>query len=301
MGLFDRFKKTQVQGKEDRLNADDTLPANTVKTVDTKLSYHPSWDIPQEQHYVFQFLANELERLNPNQLSLSGIDIDHTEESWYVKAFVRNSLEREIKLGTIELNLLDEFGKQIASKEFDFEQLGSIPSLGARPWVFEFEKMYFDRPFTNLNVPSVWQLAFNVASMTPHQLDLHEKWEAQLTDDQKDDLRQVVSNLPKIKRNEINIVGFQLKHDEPGALAISAFIRNGSTQMVTFEKLPLEVIDANGKLVAKGSFNLDQLQVKPNTSFPWSFVFPNDMVVEQEADFSRWMVRIPADASTRKN
>lgn len=297
MGLFDRFKKTNVQGKEDRLGVDEAQ-GTSGEMVETTLSYHPSWDIPQEQHYVFQFLANELEPLHPNQLSLSGIDIDQAETGWYVKAFVRNTLERELKLGMVELSLLDEAGKQIASKEFNFDELGEIPSRGARPWVFEFEKSFFDRPFEDLDIPSVWQLAFNVASMTPHRLDLHEKWDAQLTDEQKEDLRRVVANLPKVKRNEINLVGFQIKQDDEGTLAISAFIRNGSTQLVTFEKLPLEVVDANGELIARGSFNLDNIQVKPNTSFPWSFVFPEEMVVGEQPDLSRWMVRIPADATT---
>ena len=298
MGLFDRFKKTTVQAKEDRFEVDENQEVSN-EMVDTTLSYHPSWDIPQEQHYVFQFLANELTPLHPNQLSLSGIDIDQTETSWYVKAFVRNSMEREIKLGMIELALLDESGKQIASKEFNFDEVGEIPSRGARPWVFEFEKSYFDRSFEDLEVPTSWQLAFNVASMTPHRLDLHEKWDNQLSDEQKDDLRRVIANLPKVKRNEINLVGFQIKQDSEGPLTVSAFIRNGSTQLVTFERLPLEVLDANGDLMARGSFNLGDLQVKPNTSLPWSFVFPAEMVVKQDADLSRWIVRIPADATTK--
>lgn len=300
MGLFDRFRKTTIQGIEDRLQAGSEQELQTNEDVVTELSYHESWDIPQEQHYVFQFLANELEPLKRNQLSLSGIDIDQSEDSWFVKAFVRNSMDQEAKLGPIELILLDETGRQLASKEFDFAQVGAVPSRSARPWVFEFEKIYFDRLFEQLEVPKSWQLAFNIASMNPHRLDLHETWNQQLTSEQKQSLRKVVENLPKVRRNEVNFVGFQLKQDDEGRLAVSAFIRNGTTQLMTFEKLPLELLDANQQLVAKGSFELDELEVKPNTSLPWSFVFPREMVVGNDPDFSRWVIRIPADAKATK-
>ena len=110
--------------------------------VETTLSLHPEWNVPQEQEYVFRFLANELEPLKPNQISLSGIDIDvePANGSWLVKAFFRSSLDQQISVGAVELMLLDEEGKTLASEEFDLKELGDIPARSARPWVFVFTK-----------------------------------------------------------------------------------------------------------------------------------------------------------------
>ena len=74
--------------------------------------------MPQEQKYIFNFLANELEPLKPNQLSLSSISIeeDILTRKWLVRAFFRSSLSQAIELGEIELFILDKNDELVASK-----------------------------------------------------------------------------------------------------------------------------------------------------------------------------------------
>src|SRR5690606_33170426 len=106
MGLFDLFKKGDKVGKDSAIDS-KTIVETKGKTskndvnrdVVTKLSYHPDWNVPQEQQYVFNFLANDLAPLKPNQLSLSAINIDPNpiNGSWNVKAFFRSSLSEAIE------------------------------------------------------------------------------------------------------------------------------------------------------------------------------------------------------------
>ena len=143
MGLFSFFKKSDKVVQENTIDSKDLL-GNTAKNtgdnrdVETKLSFHPEWDVPQEQKYIFNFLANELEPLKPNQLSLSSISIeeDILTRKWLVRAFFRSSLSQAIELGEIELFILDKNDELVASKKFDFAALGTIPAECARPWVF---------------------------------------------------------------------------------------------------------------------------------------------------------------------
>jgi len=74
MGLFSFFKKSDKVVQENTIDSKDLLGNVTTnkgenRDVETKLSFHPQWDVPQEQKYIFTFLANELEPLKPNQLS----------------------------------------------------------------------------------------------------------------------------------------------------------------------------------------------------------------------------------------
>ena len=218
--------------------------------VETTLSLHPEWNVPQEQEYVFRFLSNELEPLKPNQISLSGIDIDvePANGSWLVKAFFRSSLDQQISVGSVELMLLDEEGKTLASDEFDLNELGDIPARSARPWVFVFTK---DNIFAEQPPTENWKLAFNVQSMVPHKLEFEQAWEDGLTEEQKDGLAKVVEGLPKLKPREVNISGFQVKQQDDGGIAASVFIRNGHSKQINIEKLPLELIDATGDLSCK--------------------------------------------------
>lgn len=299
MNLFSFFKKTEKTGTESTIDSDEIVEgveeASADEQVDTELSFHPNWNIPQEQNYVFRFLANELEPLKPNQISLSGIDIDvePANGSWLVKAFFRSSLNQTISVGPVELLLLDGEGKTLASQEFDLNELGEMPARSARPWVFVFTQ---ENIFAETPPAENWKLAFNVQSMVPHQLELEPAWEEGLSDEQKAGLAKVVEGLPKLKPREVNISGFQVKQMDNGNVAASVFIRNGHSKQINIEQLPLELIDATGELVARGSFKLEALSVKANTSKPWTFIYPKELIQKENPDFSRWTVRVPQNA-----
>lgn len=296
MSIFSFFKKTDKVGADSAVDSKELVKsAKQTKNkglVKTKLSIHPDWKVPQEQQYVFRFLANELEPLKPNQLSLAAINIekDMFTGDWNVKAFFRSSLPQTIELGEVELVLFDKDNKLLGSKWFDFKQLGKIPPESARPWVFKFEKNCLKTD----EVPEEgWKIAFNLASLREHQLDLDESWKKQLPKEQQELLAKIVKDLPKLGKNEVNFTGLQIKLQEDNSLHASIFIRNGNSKAINIEQLPLEIIDANGKQVARGSFKMDPvLTVQPNTTKPWTFIFPSQLVNAEGADLSRWTARV---------
>lgn len=296
MGLFDLFKKTDKVGKDSAIESNEII-GNVDETTNsseviTKLSYHPDWDVPQEQKYIFNFLANELDPLKPNQLSLAAIDIDvdPANGAWHVKAFLRSSLPKAIELGEVGLFLLDKEGKIIGSKTFDLKALGSIPAESARPWVFTFEKNTLQ---VNDLPEEGWKIAFNLISLRGHQLDLDDSWKNKLSEEQIKQLENIVKDLPKLGKTEVNFTGFQIKLLEDNGLAVSILLRNGSDKSVNIEQLPLEIYDASQKQIAKGYFKLDpSLSVKPNSTKPWTFVFPKEMVDAEGADLSSWTPRV---------
>lgn len=298
MSLFSFFKKTDKVGKENVVDSKDLLeglyePSNTPdRDVLTKLSYHPEWQVPQEQKYIFSFLANELEPLKPNQLSLSAINIeeDARTKAWNVKAFFRSSLPQDIELGEIELLLLDKEDQKLATKTFNFKELGTIPPESARPWVFTFDSKSIE---ANELPEEGWKIAFNLISLRGHQLDLDETWKQQLPQEQQEILAKIVKDMPKLGKTEVNFTGLQVKLQEDHSLHTSIFIRNGNEKSINLEQLPLEIIDANGKQIAKGSFKLNPpLTVQPNSTKPWTFIFPAELVDAENADLSRWTARV---------
>lgn len=297
MGLFSFFKKSDTVGRDSAIDSkkiiDGKTPLSTKSEVKTKLSFHPDWKVPQEQHYVFNFLANDLQPLKPNQLSLAAINIEANEKSgaWNVKAFFRSSLSQPIELSEIELLLLDKDGNRLGAKTFNFADLGIIPPNSARPWVFEFGKADLD----TVEVPEEgWTIAFNLISLRGHQLDLDDTWKQQLPKDQQEQLDEIVKTLPKLGKSEVNFTGLQIRENEDKSLHVSIFIRNGNDKAINLEQLPLEIIEANGKQIAKGSFKLDPvLTVQPNSTKPWTFIFPAELVALEDADLSRWTARVP--------
>jgi accessory Sec system S-layer assembly protein len=257
--------------------------------VTTALSLHPSQTVSQEQMYVLRFLNNELPPLKRNQLSLSGIEWNEQPNGIAVFAFVRNTVERDISLGDVPLLLLNEKNELKARDTFKLKELGSLPADSSRPWTFLF-------PSASLNNgvelrKENWSIAFDLTSRT-HKLELDEKWEKTLPEEQKENLKKIVKKLGDPAKNELNFTGLSATTLENGNLTISLLIRNGYDRNVNIEKLPLQLIDATGELVAQGQFNVGDFEVKANTTKPWTFVFPASLIQKDNPDFSKWSVRV---------
>lgn len=293
LSIFNRNKDQKVKktGKESHISSEELLDEAGEQTenieVNTALSVHPSWNLPTEQQYVLRFLNNELEPLKPNQISLSGIEISSLADGIEVTAFVRNSLDKGIKIGEVPLLLLDSDKKVIARHTFDMNELGEIPAKSSRPWAFKFPSSTFQQDsFDRVG----WTLAFELKPK--HKLDLPESWEKALPEEQKNKLEQLFKQVTPPKEGEVNFMGFQAAQNEKGDLSVSVFIRNGAPKDIRFEKLPLKVKDATGEVIATGGFALENFEVKANTTKPWTFHFPAELVQKENPDLSRWSVEV---------
>jgi accessory Sec system S-layer assembly protein len=292
--FFKRKNKGQVTktGLDSSVSSEDLLNITEdsySEEVETSLSFHPGWNLSKEQEYVFRFLNNDLTSLKPNQISLAGVELEREGNTLQVTAFVRNSLSKPIKLGEVELLLLNNEKKTIAQKQFDLSLLDKIPARSSRPWMFTFEK---ETVVSDLNLEEDgWSIAFNVSSLQPHRLDLAESWKENISEDIKTKLINIVNSVPKPKPKEFNIMGVSAKFLENGDLNTTVLLRNGNHKGISIQQLPLEVIDANNELVVRGAFKLEDFEVKANTSKPWSFIFPKEMIQKENPDFSKWSVR----------
>ena len=139
-----------------------------------------------------------------------------------------------------------------------------------------------------------WKLAFELKRpKEPHALDLEESWEKSLAEPDKEKLEQLVKSITPPKAGEVNFMGIQARLDDAGALHTTLLIRNGSEKNVKFEQLPLIVEDASGEVIAKGGFRFEQLEVKANTSKPWTFIFPKELLLKEDIDLSKWKAYPP--------
>lgn len=295
--MFSFFKK----GKKDKIEkqGSDTIISSKElideegsieeQEVYTELSLHPSMNIPVESQYVLRFLNNELPPLKPNQISLSGIELRAEENELIVSAFVRNSLSKGIKLEETALLLVGPNGDHLARKVFNLKELGEIPAKSSRPWHFAFELS----DIISAEIPAEgWKLAFEIKTNVKHHLDLDEAWEKALPVAEKENLVKLVESLDPPKSGEVNFLGLQARKNENESLSITILIRNGNERNVQLHQLPLQVEDANGEIVAKGGFSLDNFEVKANSSKPWTFIFPKELLLSEQPDFSTWKIRI---------
>lgn len=289
-------EQPKMEGQESVVSSSELLEEETTTSeeeeIETALSIHPDWDITKEDQYSFQFLNQECAPLKPNQLSLSGISLMRESETTYrVTAFIRNSLDKAIRLEETTLVLLNEKEEILGRKAFNLSDVGEIPARSARPWNFVFT----NKDLFTMDLPlHGWKLAFQLApSSRKHSLDLADSWEKSLAEQDKQQLRNMVENMTPPKKGEVNFLGLQAKFADTGDLHVTMLIRNGSEKNINLEQIPLHVEDATGEVIATGGFKLDKFEVIANTSKPWTFIFPKTMVSKENPDLSRWKAYAP--------
>lgn len=299
--MFSFFKKNK-QDKIEKQGQDSVIPSKELlndevaaeeQEVFTELSLHPSMEVPQETQYVLRFLNNELPPLKPNQVSLAGIELRAEEDQLIVSAFVRNSVNKGIRLAESPILLIGPNGEHLARRVFNLAELGEIPAKSSRPWHFAFQLS----DVLSAEIPSEgWKLAFEIKA--PHRLDLDPSWESNLPAEEKEKLAQMVDSLSAPNVGEVNFMGLQARQNENGGLSVTLLIRNGNDKNIQLHQLPLQVEDGSGQTIAKGGFALDNFEVKANTSKPWTFIFPKELVLADEPDLSKWKVQIVEQQET---
>lgn len=297
LGFFKRDKsKIAKEGEDHTVDSKELFgdeAQDTGREVKTKLHFPAGVQVGQEERYYYQFLNNELPLLKENQISLSGIEVNKEEDGRVlVKAFVRNSLPKGITFNEpVPLLLMGPEETLLARKTFNLAELGEIPAESSVPWLFVFEKPYVlaeEIPQTD------WKLAFELKKERgPHTLDLEESWEKSLADTDKRKLEELVKKITPPKPGEVNFMGIQARLATDGSLHCTLLIRNGSEKNMQLEQLPLVIEDASGEVVAKGGFVLDHFEVKANTSKPWTFIFPKELLLKDNPDLSRWKAYPP--------
>lgn len=284
------FKKTGVDSTIDstEITGEETTPSEEL--VETALSFHPEKEPASEDRYYYQFLHNELEPLKANQISISGIELKADGSEWQVAAFIRNSLSKPIRFEKTPLMLIGPNEEVLARTEYPMNLLGEIPAKSSRPWVFVFKK---DDRYTDEMPQEGWRLAFEISTKNEHRLDLDPSWEKSLPDADKEKLKKFVKDTPPPQPGEINFMGLDANTASDGSIQVSILIRNGSDKNINLEKLPLFLEDADGDIVAKGGFTLDNLEVKAHTSKPWTFIYPPSLILKENYDLSKWRAYPP--------
>lgn len=129
--------------------------------------------------------------------------------------------------------------------------------------------------------------------MKEHTLHLEASWNKTLSEKQKTQLKEFVQSLPNII-NDFAIVGLLGKYKKNGGFVATILLRNGFNETLKIGEASLEVFDVNNTIIARGQFR-PQLRIKANASQPWSFVFTEHMVINDEADLRTWSIQMKAD------
>lgn len=288
MSLFSK-KKDIVN---DEPQKEEIVESQELDGIKTTLAFHSDWDLSVQEKYVFQYNHQKLPLLQPNQISIHGINLYEYDDGFVVTAFLSSSLPKPITFEVIDLVIINEENETLARKSFEMDLFGELPSNTSMPWRFLFNK---ENQLVEKMPKNGWKLVFELKQKVINSLplDLEESWENSLNEQQKEHLNNIVKKLPPLKNGEVNFLGLEATPGQENSIAVTLLIRNANNRSIFIENLPLVIEDAHDEVVAKASFALDKLEIKAFTCKPWTFVFPASSISKENPDFSKWKAYVP--------
>lgn len=260
---------------------------NDYNHILTELSPSPNISMTAEDYNYYVEQHKHLPKMKKNQLSIFGIDLTKdSKNQMIVKSFIRSSIEKPVHLKTSPIVLLDQAGNVVARVIVDFSDLGTLPPKASRPWTFIFPRETIRLP--NINKLSAWSLAFETTAK--HKLDLSDMGEKTISEFSKAKLEKLIQQAP-LEKDEFSLMGLSAKQKKSGELTITLLIRNGTGRDLQLKQLPLKLFDAHSKLCAQGTFILEHLTIRANTSKPVTLVYPESSILTKEMDLSRFSIQ----------
>lgn len=287
MALFNKNKNSENVNEEKK----ETVNKAENEGIKTELVFHPEWNLNVQEKYVFQFNHQKLPLLQPNQVSINGINIYKFDDGFVVTAFLSSTLPKPLSFEVIDLAIVNEKNETLARKSFEMDLFGDLPPNSSIPWRFLFDK---EDQLVEEIPDKDWRLVFELKQKV-HQslpLDLEENWRQALSEEQIANLENIVKSLPPVKVGEVNFLGLEAAQREDKSIAITLLLRNGSEKDLTFENLPLTLIDASGEMVAKAGFPIGHVNFKARTCKPYSLTFPAEAIIKEHVDLSKWQVTL---------
>jgi|SRR5699024_3344292 len=239
--------------------------------VQTKLILNQ--DLPEGEKIMYEKIHQGLDPLGKNQLNIYGVIIEEEEDRLFVKTIIRTTLETPItfKKG-VNIALFADDQELLVKQSFNLAEIQPLQPNCAYPYTFSFAKNQLIRE--DYSLKSSWRITFQLPGKK-HELDLSD---SQISEKAVDELQRVMDHVGPPRSGEVNILSLSIKKLASGDLQTTALIRNGTKQVLDIKQLPMQVLTAEGNVIAKGSFSLEHLTVRPNTSKPATFVFPKKSI-----------------------
>lgn len=261
---------------------------NNDKGISTELSLSPHISMTNDTYDYYAEQYKNLPKMKKDSVSIHGVELSQGQQNeLIVKAFIRSSIEKPVRLKPTSIVLLNQNEVVIANRMVDFTHLGVLPPNTSRPWQFVFpEENVFKH---NKDQLAGWFLDFGRSR--EHKLDLTDKERDAISEFSQAKLQKIVQQAPSLEEDELSFMGLSAKQKESGELVTTLLIRNGTKRDLKIKQIPLKLYDAQKELSAQGTFKMAELVVKANTSKPVTLVYPASSILNKDMDLSSFSIQ----------
>ncbi|GCD12068.1 SLAP domain-containing protein [Clostridium tagluense] len=272
----------------------DTVIISEKEAVNINLHLN-EYDKGVMSDFQKDFLSEELAGMPPledGQVSINGVYTFDMGDKIEVSVYLRNGLANQINFHKVPLVIINQKGEVLAKQIMDMHDFGILPPFSARPY-----KVYFDK--INVFVDTIpmddWKIQFekSISAIKTVKVELDEM-PKNMDRDLKNSLIKFLNKLPLIRSGDVNIEVFKTLRCMDNSISVVFLILNGYDKIVKLERLPILIVDEQGEVVAKGIFDIENINVNPHKAKIYDFTITEEYIVNKDYDISNCKVYFKA-------
>lgn len=264
---------SQKINEKDSLKIELSLNQNTIDRIS---------DV--QKNYLEEEMNEVIPEIENGQVNITGVYIFDEGDKFEAKIYIVNGLSKSINLDKVPLCIVNSKGEQLGYEIFDLNGMGDIPPCSARPW-----KIYFDKK--NVVVDEIqqddWKIVFDskIKAVSYANIELEAIPES-LDVKEIATFKEFMATLPKLEQGQVSISVFTITQYQNDDLLITLIARNGVNKSIKLEKLPITIETSDGRIVVKGSFDLENFEINAGKARILSLIFKKELLLEEEFDLS---------------
>ncbi|MBZ9625143.1 SLAP domain-containing protein [Clostridium sp. FP2] len=272
----------------------DTVIISEKEAVNINLHLN-EYDKGVMSDFQKDFLSEELAGMPPledGQVSINGVYTFDMGDKIEVSVYLRNGLANQINFHKVPLVIINQKGEVLAKQIMDMHDFGILPPFSARPY-----KVYFDK--INVFVDTIpmddWKIQFekSISAIKTVKVELDEM-PKNMDRDLKNSFIKFLNKLPLIRSGDVNIEVFKTLRCMDNSISVVFLILNGYDKIVKLERLPILIVDEQGEVVAKGIFDIENINVNPHKAKIYDFTITEEYIVNKDYDISNCKVYFKA-------
>ncbi|PKR76876.1 SLAP domain-containing protein [Halalkalibacillus sediminis] len=126
------------------------------------------------------------------------------------------------------------------------------------------------------------------------KLKYEKSWEQNLSQPDRNKFELAFPQIDFSELEKIDTTSFWYAENHREELLFTVLVHNQSDTTLTFKDTPITLDNSDG-IIAEHTFTIPQLEIPPETSMPWTFIFPKGnwkaSTLDNEQDYK---LKIPA-------
>ncbi|KGM97467.1 hypothetical protein Z968_03500 [Clostridium novyi A str. 4552] len=261
------------------------------KAVNTEISIHPDME-GSISKFQMECLEEELESLPVIKEGEVDVNTDFffdLGDRYEASIFIRNGLSRAVNLEKIPFIVLGKNNEELGRKIFNLREVGEIPARSVRPWKIYFEK---DELHVGKNDLKDLKIVFDSRLKAAGVVNVkYENLPGGVSTQKRESYQKFLENLPLLREGQVTMTAYDVYTTDDDGIAVELVVRNGRHNGVDIKRVPLSIYDKDNKLVASGTFYLEDVSINPISAKIYLFTFSKDELLREDFDLKNWTVQ----------